>query len=79
MLDDLLVQGLELMVFGMGTVLAFLSLLVLSTTVMSRCIARYFPQPETVADAPSVPAAPDPQTLAAIGAAIARHRASRPR
>ena len=39
-------QGVELMLFGMGTVILFLGLLVLATTLMSRMLARYFPEPE---------------------------------
>ena len=33
-------QGVELMLFGMGTVILFLGLLVLATTLMSRMLAR---------------------------------------
>ena len=34
------------MLYGMGTVVIFLALLVLATTSMSGLISRYFPQPE---------------------------------
>ncbi|HCS26941.1 MAG TPA: oxaloacetate decarboxylase gamma chain, partial [Spongiibacteraceae bacterium] len=40
----LLEQGLELMYFGMGTVIVFLSLLVVVTSMMSS-LARRFEQP----------------------------------
>lgn len=74
-------QGLELMLFGMGTVVVFLSLLVLATTMMSRVVARFFPEPEPQPVAPTTPptdAAMDDSTLVAvISAAIAHHRRKR--
>ena len=70
-------QGVELMLFGMGTVILFLGLLVLATTLMSRMLARYFPEPEP-APVPvrvaSTPVAGDSELVAAISAAILRHR-----
>lgn len=74
-------QGVELMLYGMGTVILFLSLLVVATGAMSRLVGRYFPEPEP--DEVPVPAAhgarrpgtvDDPQLLAVITAAIHRHR-----
>lgn len=81
MQGDIVAQGLELMLYGMGTVVLFLALLVLATTGMSGLITRYFPQPEP----PSVTArergagkaaAPqlDPGVVAVITAAIHQHR-----
>ena len=70
-------QGTELMLYGMGTVFIFLTLLVLLTTVMSSLIQR-FVKPEPVA-APK-PAAPtsapqnDPVLLEVIKQAIKQHR-----
>jgi oxaloacetate decarboxylase gamma subunit len=55
---DIVAQGLELLLFGMGTVVLFLALLVLCTGVMSRLIARYFPEPP--APAAPWPGAPQP-------------------
>ncbi len=83
MQQDLLSRGLELMVFGMGTVLIFLSLLVLATGVMSRLIQRYFPDPEpepaAVSSVPQGirPADEDQQLLAVISAAVHRYRSRR--
>lgn len=59
-------QGLELMLVGMGTVFAFLSLLVLATVVMSYFVQRFQP----IADDVGVSA----EEVAAILIAIARHR-----
>ena len=74
-------QGLELMLYGMGTVVVFLALLVLATTAMSRLVNRYLPepQPEPVPGArpPARGAAQDPQLLAAISIAIHKYRSRR--
>ena len=70
-------QGVELMLFGMGTVILFLGLLVLATTLMSRILARYCPEPEptpTPARVPGTPVAADSELVAVISAAIHQHR-----
>ena len=70
--DNLISSGVELMLFGMGTVVVFLSLLVVVTSVMSALVARYAPpEPE-----PATPGAPvtDPTLMAVITAAIHQHR-----
>lgn len=82
-------QGFELMLYGMGTVVLFLLLLVFATRLMSAILRRWFPDPEppqrvaampvpaAAADRNEAPAgaAPDPQLLAAIAAAVHAHRA----
>ena len=83
MQGDIVSQGVELMLYGMGTVVMFLALLVVATTLMSRCIIRYFPEPE----APVRQAleklhgqqgpADDPNLVAAITAAIHQYRAGK--
>lgn len=73
----MLQQGLELLVYGMGTVIVFLGLLVLATRVMSAVALRWFATPasETQDSAPPATAgAPSPQLLAAIAAAVHRYR-----
>ncbi len=81
MSNDIVGQGLELMLFGMGTVVVFLALLVVITTTMSRFIGRYFPEP--VAPVPVRPAAPtqaanggapSDEVVAVISAAVRQHR-----
>jgi len=78
---DIVAQGVELMLYGMGTVVVFLTLLVVATTVMSRLMTRYFPDPAApaVATRPAVSEqrrapAVAPQVVAAISAAIHQHR-----
>ena len=83
MQGDIVAQGVELMLYGMGTVVLFLALLVVATTGMSRIIGRYFAEPDP-AETPPAPrtvgparAADDAQLVAVISAAIQQHRASR--
>lgn len=44
-MDNLLSEGLSLMVLGMGFVFVFLTLLVIATAGMSRLVTRYGPAP----------------------------------
>ena len=79
---DIVEQGVELMLFGMGTVVLFLGLLVLATTLMSRIVTRYFPEPEPApapARAAITPVAADTEVVAVISAAIRQHRLRRGR
>jgi oxaloacetate decarboxylase gamma subunit len=68
--SDLITQGFELMLVGMGTVFVFLTILVFATTAMSKLVSRFFP-PEKV---PVVVEGVSSEEVAAITAAIARHR-----
>jgi len=83
MQDEIVAQGVELMLYGMGTVVLFLALLIVATTQMSRLMARYFPETELAATpSPQRVAAPatnaeDPNLVAVITAAIQQHRARR--
>ena len=82
MQQDIVGQGVELMLYGMGTVVVFLAALVVATTAMSRVVTRFFPEPVTVEEPPArrsaaVQDAADPQLVAVISAAIAEHRARR--
>ncbi len=77
MQDTLMQQGIDLMLFGMGSVCVFLTLLVIATGIMSSVIGRFFPE----AVAPLVPSRAsaqssvnDPKLVAIIQAAIDKHR-----
>ena len=76
-------RGVELMLYGMGTVVLFLALLVIATSTMSRLLSRYLPEAEPAPAAPSLPgvrtATPEQeaQLVAVITAAIRQHRARR--
>ena len=80
-------QGVELMLFGMGTVLVFLTVLVLSITFMSWVLYRYFPLDDIHADVGLAAKSPpvgvsgttteDANLVAVISAAIHRHRSKK--
>lgn len=80
---QLLMEGVELMLFGMGFVYAFLVLLIGAIRAMSWLITLFapaVPQPAATRTArpPLAPAQqPDAELLAAIQAAIHQHRARR--
>lgn len=67
---DIMQQGLDLAVYGMGTVFLFLTLLVLATMAMSSLLNRN----ASVEPVEAASGEPDPQTRAAIGAAIRKYR-----
>ncbi|NLW04552.1 MAG: OadG family protein [Pseudomonadaceae bacterium] len=75
---DLMMEGFNLMLMGMGFVFAFLTLLVIATTLMSKIILR-FSKPEPLATpnqrgAASLIKGQSPDLIAAISAAIHLHR-----
>ena len=76
MQDELMQQGVELMLYGMGTVFTFLALLIVATTFMS-IVVRRFVKPELL-PAKLVHRQPvdenDEQLVAIIGAAIHKYR-----
>ena len=77
-MDSALVsQGLDLMLYGMGTVFAFLTLLVGITSLMSVIVNKLVVEVEVVPSAPvleSTPAAVEPRIFKVIQAAIDQHR-----
>ncbi|MEP0201700.1 MAG: OadG family transporter subunit [Halioglobus sp.] len=76
MQSDIVAQGLELMVYGMGSVVVFLALLVVCMTVMSTTVTRFFPEPQAVRQTSRkpTPAAQDEELVAVISAAVHQHR-----
>ena len=82
MQGDIVAQGIELMLYGMGTVVLFLALLVVAIVIMSRLVSRYFPEEESSAAAAlqklrgraQPQSADDPNLVAVITAAIHQHR-----
>jgi len=66
MQNELINEGLTLMLAGMGTVFVFLTVLVIMTTLMSRLVLRF----QSSEDAHG----PSEDEVAAITAALARHR-----
>lgn len=78
MQDQLMSQGIELLVFGMGTVFVFLTVLVLITMLMSFIVQRFFPEAAAVAKVRTARVAPNKQNndelVAVISAAVHKHR-----
>jgi oxaloacetate decarboxylase gamma subunit len=76
-MSELVSSGLELMAFGMGTVFSFLVLLIFATSLMSKIVNKFAPEPVVVPQA--VVTAPtqgvDPQLLNVLAAAVKEHRA----
>lgn len=76
---SLLSQGMTLLTYGMGTVFVFLTLLVIATTLMSKVIAKFVPEPVeppvSTGATTTTGGAVNGRTLAIIKAAIDQHRA----
>ncbi len=83
MQESIMQQGLDLMLFGMGTVFVFLTILVFATVLMSKLVTRFFPEssdePLVNLASPSTPATSvvDPKVISVIQEAINQHRSGR--
>ncbi|GGO84764.1 hypothetical protein GCM10011348_31740 [Marinobacterium nitratireducens] len=82
-MENLLSEGVSLMVFGMGFVFVFLTLLVFATSLMSKLVVKYQPAPEPKPSArkaakPSAgtgsAAATNDELVAVISAAVHKYR-----
>ncbi len=80
MSSSLIEQGFNLMLFGMGTVFVFLTILIFATGFMSKLIIRYFPEkivetaPKKKKSAVLGATSVAPATLKIIQAAVDAHR-----
>ncbi len=77
MQEQLIAQGLDLMLFGMGSVFVFLAVLVVATMLMSKLIVKYCPVEATpvLANTDGKPVVvTDKKLLAIVQAAIEQHR-----
>lgn len=80
--NDIFMQGVELMIFGVSAVAIFLTLLVMVTSLTSRFMSRFFPEQEeapVAANTASPAALPatrpgQDELVAVITAAIHQHR-----
>lgn len=75
---SLVAQGLELMIFGMGVVFVFLTMLVFVTGFMSKLVNKIAPEQEAAAAPASVAVSQsgvDPHLLKVLSAAVKEHRA----
>lgn len=82
MQESLISQGLDLMLFGLGTVFVFLAVLVVVTSLMSVVVVRLFPEPvepERLRNPSPAQPAVDSRVLKILQAAVDQHRAKRRR
>ena len=75
--DVLIEQGVDLMLYGMGTVFVFLTLLVIITTLMSAVVQRWLPDDEMDVSSSKAESNVDARIVAIIEAALAKHRCRR--
>ena len=77
--EPLFQQGLSLMMYGMGTVAVFLSVLVVLTVLMSKVLTRWFPEADKAAGLAAIQDQGDidPHIVTVIQAAIDKHRSRR--
>lgn len=79
-MDSLISQGINLAMFGMGTVFVFLTLLIFATHLMSYLINRFWTEsPDSaMSSTPNQldvsPVGPSRQAIAIITAALREHR-----
>jgi oxaloacetate decarboxylase gamma subunit len=78
MQTSLIDQGLDLMLYGMGTVFVFLTILVFATTLMSRIVNAFANTELDPALNEGVVDAPSAQVLEAIKLALKAHRQGPP-
>lgn len=81
--NELLTEGINLMVFGMGFVFLFLVVLVWATSLMSRLVTKLLPEEPLVEKTTVVKKAAPSESVpedvvAAIALAIRQHRQVRP-
>ncbi len=84
MQESLLSQGLDLTIYGMGSVFVFLALLIVMTTAVSKLVLRFFPEVPLAAPPNAWRSTPsqsteevDQRTLQIIRTALDQHRARR--
>ncbi|QOP41561.1 OadG family protein [Sulfurimonas marina] len=72
---NLVIEGIKFMFLGMGTVFAFLVILIIAMNLMSSVIHKFFPEPQASADVSNTAKQQDnKKVIAAITAAIKYHR-----
>ncbi len=72
---NLILEGFKFMGLGMGTVFAFLIIMILSINIMASVLHKFFPEPQANTTTPSTDTKNDnSKVIAAISAAITHHR-----
>jgi len=81
-MENIVSEGINLMIFGMGFVVVFLTLLVFATTAMSKLVAKIAPeqpQPKKPVKAKAAPAAAagnNDELIAVMTAAVHKYRSN---
>ena len=70
---ELFGRGVELMLVGMGTVFTFLTLLVLSTSLMTAAVRRFLPETSALPAGEGAPAS-ESELRAVVSAAVTAYR-----
>lgn len=75
-MSQLMADGLGLLVLGMGTVFTFLTILIFATSIMSKLLTRFAPEPVKVAakNEQSKSQGVDPQLLKVLSSAVKEYR-----
>jgi len=71
-MENLVFEGFKFMVLGMGTVFAFLTLMIVAMNIQSYIVHKLFPEPVATPDS-STTKKPSAK-IAAISAAISHHK-----
>ena len=71
---NLVIEGFKFMALGMGTVFAFLIILIGLMNVMSMLIHKLFPEPQPSGESHTQQGSKNNKVIAAITAAISHHR-----
>jgi len=78
--ENLVSEGINLMIFGMGFVVVFLTLLVFATTGMSKVLAKVAPEQPKPAPkpkaAPAAAAGNNDELIAVMSAAVHKYRSN---
>ena len=73
-MENLVFEGFKFMALGMGTVFAFLSLMIIAMNIQSYIIHKFFPEPAPTADQRAAKKSNSTaKKVAAIAAAIQHH------
>lgn len=67
-------ESIKIMMLGMGTVFAFLVVMIITMNIMSKIIHRFFPEPNDIGNNTSPAMTSNAKKVAAITAAIMHHR-----
>jgi oxaloacetate decarboxylase gamma subunit len=75
-MNEVITQGVELMLTGMGIVFLFLVMLIGTVKLMAYCVAKFLPEEAPITTAPPTPVSSGVThaVTAAITAAVHQHR-----